>query len=190
MVDWDVVMKIANEWYDKFDKVGKLEDLYKRQQGIVAVEKELTELQQQTVSAGSLAREVLLSGKSIRQITSERMAGILISMMVPGVSKAVAAEDKSVMLSEMGQLAIAIARFERTNGHYPDRLAGLRPQFVSRIPIDIFSRKPILYIKKENGFCVYSVGPDSKDSKGAGKNDRPTADDIAISITPVDAGTE
>ena len=190
MVDWDVVMKIANEWYDKFDEVGKLEDLDKRQQGIATVEKELAELLQQTTSAGSLAREVLLSGKSIRQITSERMAGILISMMVPGVSKAVEAEDKSVMLSEMGQVAIAIARFERTNGHYPDRLAELKPQFVTRIPMDIYSGEPICYLRRDDGYFVYSVGRDRKDNKGDSFDTKPVADDVVIRVTPEDSGRE
>jgi PII-like signaling protein len=190
MVDWNVVMRMANEWYDKFAEIGERKDLKERRELLAAIDQELAEIIQQSRSVGSLAREVLLSGKSIRQITSERMAGILISMMVPGVSKAVLAEDKSVMLSEMGQVAIAIARFERTNGHYPDRLAELKPQFVTRIPTDIYSEESILYLRRDDGYFVYSVGRDRKDNKGDSFDTKPVADDVVIRVTPEDSDRE
>ncbi|MFC1735022.1 hypothetical protein ACFL1X_02830 [Candidatus Hydrogenedentota bacterium] len=56
--------------------------------------------------------------------------------------------------------ALALILFERANGHYPDRLEALAPEYISSVPIDPCSGKPLIYHREEEGFLLYSVEKD------------------------------
>ena len=51
---------------------------------------------------------------------------------------------------------------------FPDQLTELVSGFVAALPDDIYTGKPMIYRRKEDGgFLLYSVGPDRRDDGGA-----------------------
>lgn len=52
------------------------------------------------------------------------------------------------------------------HGDFPDHLTDLVPHYLSAVPEDPFSRKPLIYHRKAAGYLLYSVGPDGKDDGG------------------------
>ncbi len=69
---------------------------------------------------------------------------------------------------DQGTLAIAIERFEIKRGLPPKSLTELAPDFIARVPDDIYSAKPMIYRRKEGGgFVLYSVGPNLSDDGAA-----------------------
>ena len=63
--------------------------------------------------------------------------------------------------------ALALERFRLRHGKYPPELAALVPQFLSAVPIDLMSAKPLRYRLNADGtFTLYSVGEDGRDDGG------------------------
>ena len=63
--------------------------------------------------------------------------------------------------------ALALERFHKKNGVYPQTLASLAPEFLSAIPLDFMDGQPLRYRLDGNGhFLLYSVGLDCVDDGG------------------------
>jgi hypothetical protein len=66
------------------------------------------------------------------------------------------------------RLAIALERFRLARGAYPETLAELVPEFIAAVPVETYSRQPMIYRRQEGGtFLLYGVGKDRKDDGGA-----------------------
>jgi len=61
---------------------------------------------------------------------------------------------------------LAVVAYEREHGSAPSDLSALGPVYLTRVPTDAFSVKPLGYVVRPGGFVVYSVGPDRKDDGG------------------------
>ena len=52
-------------------------------------------------------------------------------------------------------------------GSYPEKLATLRPKFISKIPGDLFHDQGLVYrISEDNSFTLYSTGYNGTDDSG------------------------
>ncbi len=63
----------------------------------------------------------------------------------------------------VGRTAIALERYRRANGKYPQRLGELIPKYLNKLPVDPYTGKALKYIPGE---CVYSVGRNLADDRG------------------------
>ena len=74
-------------------------------------------------------------------------------------------------------IATAIKLYQLDNGHLPEKLDNLVPQYLPAIPSDPFNHfQPVKYVKKENGYLLYSFGPDRIDQLGKTKYKSERAD--------------
>jgi hypothetical protein len=103
---------------------------------------------------------------------SERLGQCFIVFMLPAFDTGMKAENRSVMQWEATQLGFALAAYRTDHGSYPKNLAELSPQYVVKIPKDIFTNGNLIYRPQENGFLLYSVGINGKDDGGRGYDDR------------------
>jgi len=63
--------------------------------------------------------------------------------------------------------SLAVLRYEKDNGRYPAELNKLvETGYLSKLPIDPYSGKPLAYQKTETDFKLYSVGPNFIDDGG------------------------
>lgn len=72
-------------------------------------------------------------------------------------------------MSQLNNLttATAIHLYQIDNQKLPDKLEDLVPKYLAKIPEDPFhSFKPLQYVKTQDGYLVYGVGPDRIDQKG------------------------
>lgn len=60
--------------------------------------------------------------------------------------------------------ALSIEIYKRRNGHYPSRAEATKPSFW--LPGDPFGKGLLHYAPKDDGYVLYSVGPDGKDDHG------------------------
>lgn len=86
---------------------------------------------------------------------------------------------------EAARLGIALKLYRTLHGAYPDSLHALTPEILDKIPADPFTGRDFIYRKQENGFLLYSIGPDMKDDGGMPRktpyyteDGSPTAGDI------------
>ncbi|MDQ1255949.1 MAG: hypothetical protein QG656_544, partial [Candidatus Hydrogenedentes bacterium] len=81
-----------------------------------------------------------------------------------------------------GCIVLALELHRLAQGHYPETLDALAPQFLSEVPADPFSEKPFVYKLVENDYLLYSAGANCLDDGGGLKNN----DDLVI-YAPADA---
>ncbi len=68
------------------------------------------------------------------------------------------------------QLLTAIERYKNEQGHAPDSLADLEPRFLEEPVLDPFSGEAFKYIRTEDGWTLWSIGPNLTDDGGDDKN--------------------
>jgi hypothetical protein len=118
------------------------------------------------VSGTNLAGEPLLANRlraqSSRQIHT-LLAAEFSASCVHSLAKCARAEAWNKILVT----AIALKRFQRKHGHWPENLAKLVPEFLPEVPIDWMDGQPLRYRLREDGtFVLYSVGEDGIDQGG------------------------
>ena len=66
------------------------------------------------------------------------------------------------------RVACALECFRLAHGIFPEKLSELVPDFVKELPLDIYSRQPLIYRRKDGGtFLLYGVGTNRTDDSGA-----------------------
>jgi hypothetical protein len=65
------------------------------------------------------------------------------------------------------RIAVALERHWLRHRAYPERLDALVPEFLDRIPHDLFDGQPMRYRREGEGFVLWSVGFDGKDDNAA-----------------------
>lgn len=69
--------------------------------------------------------------------------------------------------------ALAVERFRRDAGHWPESLAELVPGYLKNVPTDPFDLQSLRYRRLPDGVVVYAVGPDESDDGGSVHPPRP-----------------
>ena len=79
------------------------------------------------------------------------------------------AQDLAIVRSM--RLVVAIERHRRAHGEKsPARLEDMVPEYLTALPIDPFSGKPLIMAAEANGYVVYSVGANRRDEGGGDVN--------------------
>jgi hypothetical protein len=74
------------------------------------------------------------------------------------------------------EILIALRRFEKQTGQWPESLEQIKDLVSQNILIDPQNNGPFVYKLTENGFTLYSIGPNNIDEAGRyrnGADDRP-----------------
>jgi len=188
LVDWDLVLKSGNYWYDELKRINDIKSFSQRAIENKKLAVRLTALRVEAGNPATIAKQILFSGKSIPQITSTHMSNILVSLLVPAVQSAVSAEIRNDARMGITLTACALQAYQRDYKRYPDSLAALGGVYIKRLPEDPFRGKSLIYRLQAKSFLLYSVGPNLKDEGGKGRDEdngtRNFADDIRFKIAP------
>ena len=177
-VNWDTALRTANGWYDRLAKAMRDKDPETRRQQLRGLDKELRELRADVTDPGTLSQLVVGEAKDRDKIIGD----LLITLLLPAVMKVQDAADRAQQTQANVVVAYALASYHRDQGRYPPDLAPLSPKYVSEVPQDLFSSKPLVYRPSENGYLLYSVGMNGKDDGGRGQEDEPRGDDIVVRV--------
>lgn len=92
---------------------------------------------------------------------------IMTGMLLPAMEKFTARDVNHRAQARTALVALAIERFRLANhGKLPDQLSSLVPAFLDKVPIDPYDGQPLRYKRTDNGYIVYSIGPDATDDGG------------------------
>ena len=103
-----------------------------------------------------------------RSLVTERSASV---PMAPGAAEVlrqrmVVTEQAVHVHLDLCRAALHARSFEARTGHLPESLDAIASALTSGALEDRFSRKRLVYRKTNDGFLLYSVGPDHKDDGG------------------------
>lgn len=80
----------------------------------------------------------------------------------------------------LGRLGLAAAVYHSDHGKYPEKLDALTPKYITEIPIDPFSGKPLKMKTVKDGLILYSIGNDLEDDQGVAYDRETEEGDIAF----------
>ena len=178
-IKWDPGLRIANQWNDKVVAVMREKDRPTRQQGLEQIWKESNERDAMHWTFDELNRAVLDMNKS-PEARGRDCVEFLLGIELDRVRKIQIAADRATQQESNLYLSFALAAYQSDHKNYPKSLDSLVPKYLAKVPDDLFTGKPLIYRPSEDGYLLYSLGPDGKDDQGRGKDDEPKGDDIAI----------
>jgi hypothetical protein len=105
-----------------------------------------------------------------RQIAdAESKQLVLIDFLLSGWKTGAAKEAECLASLRLGLTAIALEQFRAVHEHrYPATLSELTPSLFAATPTDPYDGHPLRYKPKDDGYVLYSIGPDLKDDFGQG----------------------
>jgi len=77
-----------------------------------------------------------------------------------------AVDPTRLVIDRSSRVAVAAERFQRDRGVLPNALADLVPQYLTHIPADPYSGRPLVFRAVAGVYAIYSVGPNQKDDGG------------------------
>ena len=172
--DWDYMLRIQNEWYDRVVDACHKPTRAERDKAIGIIEEDLREESERTHNWKTMVLSLLTNS---RQARSRLVGQVFLSLLLPTNAAAMAAEDRATMQLELNGLAFALAAYRADHGSYPAKLAELVPKYVKTVPKDLFNNIDDLhYTRQDNGYLLYSIGPNSTDNGGKSFDDRSRED--------------
>jgi hypothetical protein len=88
-------------------------------------------------------------------------------MLIPALDKACKKFAIAQTYVNLARVACALERYRLAQGHYPETLDGLAPQFIAQLPHDIINGQPLKYRRTpDDSFVLYSVGWNETDDGG------------------------
>jgi hypothetical protein len=99
--------------------------------------------------------------------------------LLPAVVRAYQRSDVAHMERDLSRIALALAAFKIDHQDYPASLDELVPGYLRAVPLDVFSDKPLSYVKVGAGYKLYSIGPNMHDDDA--RTGKP-ADDLPVVV--------
>jgi hypothetical protein len=88
------------------------------------------------------------------------------AMVIPAFDAAFLASARDSACSRIVQTLIAVERFQRREGRFPNDLTELVPAYLTSIPVDPSDGKPLRFVASESECKVYSIGRNRVDDGG------------------------
>lgn len=186
-IDWDLILRMQNAWYDRAVGILKLNDPVKRRAAAQEFAADLDRLKAWRKSDGparmrELAGKETLADSDLRTEKSETFGKLLVATFMTNLAGLLQFQDETATALDLARVVMALEVAKADLGHYPDTLDDLSPRFIAAVPKDRFSGKPLGYRLDPKGYTLYSVGLNLKDDGGRSKSDGgdPPGDDLVI----------
>ena len=179
-IHWDPALRAANRWYDRTSQAMRHADRAVREKQLDDTEEELKKLKKSMTDAAKLKE---LQGKNTTPEARGQIIGdIMLSLLVPAVRKVNQAGDRGEQIQRNLHLAFALAAHKQEKQAYPAKLSELAPMYLTEVPKDVFTGKDLVYRPTENGYLLYSFGPNGQDDQGRWYDDTPSGDDPRVGM--------
>jgi hypothetical protein len=166
-VDWNIVLRDTNRWYDRLAAAARMPDRQKRETALAQID---ADLQQIVVEMRTPSH--LLAGVVSRQQRSRIVSGMMLGLFLPAVTAATNAEDRANTTLELTRLAAALAVHRAEHGDYPEKLDELVPRALDKLPVDLYNSSPFSYKREGQGYLLYTLGENGNDDGGSHKDNR------------------
>ena len=88
-------------------------------------------------------------------------------MFLPALDKVALKVSETQVALDQAAIVAALERYRLVNGGYPGNLAALKPEFMTKVPGDLFHDHGLVYrIDEDGSFTLYSTGYNGTDDDG------------------------
>jgi len=158
--DVNVPLRLGNQWYDRLAMAATMDDRQQRSVSLERIEADIS-------AVGGGINSKLLGGLLSRKKRSEAFGDVMLSLFLPAVGAAVDAKDRDQANFILVRLAAALAVHRSRTGEYPTSLDELVPAALADIPLDPYTKRPLIYERRGEGYLLYSVFENGVDDGGA-----------------------
>jgi hypothetical protein len=88
------------------------------------------------------------------------------ALIMPAITKVSEAHRRGVGNLRCALVAVALERYRRDHGGWPDKLDSLVPKYLAAVPTDPQDGKVLRFKRRPDGVVIYWVGHDGKDNGG------------------------
>lgn len=103
----------------------------------------------------------------------------------PALTQVKIAEDRCQQSFNNLRVALALAAWHSEHDEYPLTLDELSPEILSEVPTDLFTGRALVYLPNQDGYLLYSIGPNLVDDGGRERGKTHGTDDIRV-LMPVE----
>ncbi|MGB2820518.1 MAG: hypothetical protein WBF17_06020, partial [Phycisphaerae bacterium] len=107
---------------------------------------------------------------------------ILTNMLMPALNAASERVAEGDARRRVTRTALAALRYRARHGRLPERLEDLVGEFLTVVPLDPFSGKPLRWKRTDAGAIVYSIGQNAVDDGGAPLDRRKKTGDVSFRV--------
>lgn len=159
-IDWDIVLGSINDHFDRLAAAMRDPDLQQRAHRLKALADEGETLSGARIAFGLQA---FLGG---RKQASRDLVKVIIGAAPEFYFTALRSETDMMARNRAVHIGFALAAHQREHGAYPESLAALAPDPLDKAPVDPWTGGAFVYHRTEDGFVLYSVGPNQRDDGG------------------------
>jgi hypothetical protein len=173
MLDYDVMMRLGNEWYDRFSKVmslhGEDAQVAKNQ-----YEQDFDDYCRNTAPYGEALLPTVMALKG-RTGLSEKMADIILNLTMTRFTILNNTQRTAVAHQTVIRTGCALHLYRAKHGRFPEKLEALVPEFLAEPAIDMHHYTPVgqpeedhllQYKTDGKGFLLYGFGYGGDDHGG------------------------
>jgi len=171
--NFDVALRNVNRWFDRVVPTMRLENQAARIKELMEIDDDVRALKP-GLWPGDRFRNAILGTAEQK---GELITDILIVFQSPALRKMQNAVDRNAQIQRNLRVAFALAAYQRDHGRYPMKLDALTPDYLTAVPLDLFTGKPLVYRPADNGYLLYSFGVNGIDEGGRYYDDDPPGDD-------------
>ena len=111
--------------------------------------------------------KLLLASLLNRTARTELVCRMLLDLLVGSYEAVFLAELRVRQWHTLMETALALAVYRARHGRYPQSLQALMPELLAEVPRDLFTAdRKVIYRRQEDGYLLYSVGPNGRDDGG------------------------
>jgi hypothetical protein len=158
-IPYEKTMKSGNHWHDGYLAAVRQPTYALRHAAFVTCEQTATDLAQHS-HFGPLSPPWALG------------------LFMPALNRIEQRWETSRAELRLTRVAVALAAYKSDRGAYPPTLSDLSPAFLSELPPDNFTDRPLIYARTDHGYTLYSAGPNMLDDGGS----TASGDDIVASL--------
>jgi hypothetical protein len=108
----------------------------------------------------------VMKGLERKVIQAKIEYDVVTALVMPAIIKVSEANRRGVGNLRCALVAVALERYRRDHGRWPDTLDALVPQYVAAVPADPQDGKPLRFKRRPDGVVVYWIGHDGADDGG------------------------
>lgn len=149
-VDWNETLIVGNQWYDRCVVIAQTDSVPQRRKRSAELERELFA----ATDGSELAKLFFRTGRE----KGRRLAHVILRFTLPALAAASNAESRAIDQRQLVTLAFAAEAYREKHDKYPARLDELAPQFIDKIPQDLFLEQPYRYETDGLDFRIFGAG--------------------------------
>jgi hypothetical protein len=120
--------------------------------------------------------------KHERGIRATRGGGVLAGLLLPAAVRCSYLALDGDANRDLVRLAVACTAYKAKHGKYPEKVAGLAPEFVVEVPLDPYDGRPLRLRRVKGGVVLYSIGRDRKDDGGLAWDEKKQQGDLVFRL--------